>query len=310
MSAPAHMLATLVELPGSGALSAAVWKWGHLLTTPKALRDYAVVVILTLLTFGLDVATRRDWRRFFSRNFVTDFAYYAVYYGGFYAVLYSPVGRMLNASVAHYAPFLRLQLLATMPPAMQVLAFIVISDFLSYWQHRWMHASGPLWAMHKIHHSQSKMTIFTNFRFHVGEETFRRFFGFIPFVMMGSAPQIWIAADVVMGWVLLMQHSANNWSYGWLDAVFVSPRMHEVHHAAAAELHDRNFGLVFSFWDRLFGTRTVAPSRIEHFGIDSPIEEGFWAQMLVPVRDWRDGVRRRLPGDGHESEPDVIQVSQ
>jgi sterol desaturase/sphingolipid hydroxylase (fatty acid hydroxylase superfamily) len=310
MSLPANMLVTLVWFSGSGTLGTVTWKWWQLLTTEKALRDYAALAILTLLTFGLDVATRRDWRRFFSRNVVTDIAYYVVYYGGFYIVLFSPVVRMLNESVTHYAPFLRLQLLTTMPLAMQVVAFIFISDFFEYWKHRWMHVSGPLWSMHKIHHSQSKMTIFTNFRFHVGEETFRRLLGFIPFVLLGSGPQIWIAADVVMALILLMQHTANNWSYGWLDAVFVSPRMHEVHHAAAAELHDRNFGLLFSFWDRLFGTHTEAPARIERFGIEAPIKEGFWAQMLVPLRDWRDALRRRSPASGRKSEPSPVPVAQ
>ncbi|MEO8035210.1 MAG: sterol desaturase family protein [Acidobacteriota bacterium] len=260
--------------------------WQHSMVTPKAVRDYIVLAVLLLLTFGLDVAMHRNWRRYFSRFFLTDFTYYVVYYGGFYAILYSPLGRALNSSVDSHLPFLRLGALRTLPLPVQVIAFIVASDFLSYWQHRWMHVSPALWSIHKIHHSQEQMTIFTNYRFHLLEETFRRLFGFIPFVILGVGPAVWVWADLVMLWILLMQHSGMHWTYGWLDRIFVSPRYHEVHHAMDAEMHDHNYGVLFSFWDRLFGTRDEVHVSTDRYGVEPAIPEGFWPQMLVPVQEW------------------------
>ena len=44
-----------------------------------------------------------------------------------------------------------------------------------------------------------------------------------------------------------------------LRALLVTPTMHVVHHSAEAPETDRNFGEIFSLWDRLFGTYLAAP---------------------------------------------------
>src|SRR3990170_2997058 len=46
----------------------------------------------------------------------------------------------------------------------------------------------------------------------------------------------------------------------WIDktmsVVFVSPNMHKVHHHWQQPYTDSNYGLIFSLWDRMFGTFT------------------------------------------------------
>jgi sterol desaturase/sphingolipid hydroxylase (fatty acid hydroxylase superfamily) len=45
-----------------------------------------------------------------------------------------------------------------------------------------------------------------------------------------------------------------------LRVVFVTPAVHRQHHSPVPPLIDRNFGQMFSFWDRMFGTmRNRAP---------------------------------------------------
>ena len=39
-----------------------------------------------------------------------------------------------------------------------------------------------------------------------------------------------------------------------MSVVFVSPNMHKVHHHWQQPYTDSNYGLIFSFWDRMFGT--------------------------------------------------------
>eukprot|EP01136_Pigoraptor_vietnamica_P037122 Opistho-1_new@104650 len=41
---------------------------------------------------------------------------------------------------------------------------------------------------------------------------------------------------------------------GWLEHVFITPSLHGVHHASDELYLDKNFGDVFVFWDKLFGT--------------------------------------------------------
>jgi sterol desaturase/sphingolipid hydroxylase (fatty acid hydroxylase superfamily) len=40
----------------------------------------------------------------------------------------------------------------------------------------------------------------------------------------------------------------------WLNKVFVTPRMHGVHHSAVRAETDSNYSVVFSWWDRLHRT--------------------------------------------------------
>ncbi len=51
---------------------------------------------------------------------------------------------------------------------------------------------------------------------------------------------------------------ANLRTPGWLDRalslVLVTPRFHHVHHAAGETDYNNNLGIVFTVWDRLFGT--------------------------------------------------------
>ena len=44
-----------------------------------------------------------------------------------------------------------------------------------------------------------------------------------------------------------------------LRCVFVTPVMHRLHHSADAVDYNANYGVVFSFWDRVLGTLRVAP---------------------------------------------------
>ena len=49
-----------------------------------------------------------------------------------------------------------------------------------------------------------------------------------------------------------------NWDR-WLRWVLVTPNMHSLHHSSYQPETDSNYGTVFTFWDRLFGTYRHAP---------------------------------------------------
>jgi len=64
----------------------------------------------------------------------------------------------------------------------------------------------------------------------------------------------------------------------WLDAaigwVIVSPDMHKVHHHYAQPLTDSNYGNIFPFWDRMFGTyKSVKNTKDLKYGIDTHMKE-------------------------------------
>jgi len=64
-----------------------------------------------------------------------------------------------------------------------------------------------------------------------------------------------------------------------------TPAFHRWHHTSQDEGLDRNFGGVFLFWDRLFGTLYLPEGRQpERFGVSGEqAPESFFAQLAWPI---------------------------
>ena len=66
------------------------------------------------------------------------------------------------------------------------------------------------------------------------------------------------------------------------------PYLHKVHHSRLPEQTDTNYGNLFSFWDRLFGTFTPsAHGRTIHYGLDGydrPELQTTAALLALPFR--------------------------
>ena len=259
------------------------------------LRDYAKLGLVLAVTVVLEIAARKNWRvRYGSRNFRIDLLYFVFYYGGFYHLfLFVWIYKALHALVTAYAPWLQLNLMASMPPVLQMITIIMVSDFVGYWNHRWKHSNRYLWAFHSIHHSQTKLTIVSNHRFHVVDETLLRLWLFIPFQILGTGVAMWLWLDFLMAWVLYLQHSEWNWTYGRLGRVLVSPVFHRKHHAKDERLYNSNYSMLFSFWDDLFGTaERIAPPPAQHGIAGDPVPESWLGQLAYPFIEIARDLRR------------------
>jgi hypothetical protein len=95
-------------------------------------------------------------------------------------------------------------------------------------------------------------------------------------------------------WKLLV-HTRLVGKLGPLEYVLATPSQHRVHHGVNERFVDKNFGGLFSVWDRIFGTYQVEDEEPQ-FGADSPLE------TLNPVFNnlvpWRElfAKARRAPG--------------
>jgi sterol desaturase/sphingolipid hydroxylase (fatty acid hydroxylase superfamily) len=268
------------------------------LLNSHALRYYGLTALVLAITVGLEIAARRNWRvRYGSVNFRIDFLYYVFYYGGIYHFfVFAWMYKLLAGFVSAYAPWLQMNLLADMSPPVQMVAIIVAADLFGYWSHRLRHANNLLWSFHTIHHSQRVLTIMTNYRFHFVDETVLRLCLFIPFQILGTSLEVWLSLDFILAWVLLLQHSEWDWTYGPLGRVFVSPAFHRIHHAKDERLHNCNYAMLFSFWDDLFGTaERNAPPPVEHGLAGNPVPETVLGQIVYPfvliARDFRRPAR-------------------
>lgn len=140
-------------------------------------------------------------------------------------------------------------------------------DISYFLYHVAQHRFPFLWELHKVHHSAEVMVGVTKDRVHPLDEFMNRAWdGVIPGISFG----IWslIALDpvevtifginvYVMRNILMMdfvRHTHLKISFGPLNEVVLCPHWHQLHHSTNPKHYDKNFGLLLSIWDRMFGT--------------------------------------------------------
>jgi sterol desaturase/sphingolipid hydroxylase (fatty acid hydroxylase superfamily) len=108
---------------------------------------------------------------------------------------------------------------------------------------------------------------------------------FLQGIVYSIFPLMFVLLNVPTSFLLgyaLFATVANHWMHSnlrlksrWLEAVFVTPRIHHIHHSKDPRHHGRNFGGLFIVWDRMFGT-FVDPD-----DVTAPLEFGI--PDLVPA---------------------------
>ena len=132
-------------------------------------------------------------------------------------------------------------------------AAVVGWDFLYYWNHRFMHTSRYMWAVHEVHHSSERYNLSTALRQPVADALGTT----IPYGLLclfGVPPE---AVATARGVNLIYQfwiHTEAIGRIGRAERALNSPSHHRVHHGTNRQYLDRNHGGILIVWDRLFGT--------------------------------------------------------
>lgn len=140
------------------------------------------------------------------------------------------------------------------PAEKAVLAFLAF-DLIHYVWHRAAHRFECLWMFHKVHHSDPHVNVSTAFRIHVLELLFTNAIKAVYIITLGVDKTVVLVNETLMTFFIMFHHS--NMSFPGerlLGRILVVPYLHRVHHSVRRNEHDRNYGAVFSVWDRLFGT--------------------------------------------------------
>lgn len=153
---------------------------------------------------------------------------------------------------------------------------LVVADLMGWLSHFLHHKVRPLWYFHAVHHSQEQMNVLSDSRQHVVETMINATLVFLPARALGlDAPAA--AALAFLGiYVGAFIHANIRTNLGPARFLVISPQAHRVHHSAAAEHIDTNFGVIFGFWDYLFGTRYHDDDEYPTTGIhdrDFPLEQ-------------------------------------
>ncbi|CAN5560972.1 sterol desaturase family protein [soil metagenome] len=138
-------------------------------------------------------------------------------------------------------------------PWLYWLSLLLLQDFLFYFLHRVDHGCRLFWAVHVTHHSSREFNLTVGIRPSVLQPLYR-FAWFLPLALLGSRPE-----DILLMYSLtqlygVLVHTRHVRSLGVLEWILVTPSHHRVHHGCNPQYLDKNFGMMFIVWDRLFGT--------------------------------------------------------
>lgn len=182
--------------------------------------------------------------------------------------------------------------LEAIPVLIQLAIALPLLDLIGAYLPHWVEHKVPLlWRFHLVHHSDPFVDTTTANRHHPGESVIRFIFTTLAVVISGAP--IWMVMLYQSASVILSQFNHANIGLPtsidrWLSLVLVTPNMHHVHHHHQQPLTDRNFGNIFSIWDRLFGTFTTASKESLVYGIDSHSDatetSSVWSLFLMPFR--------------------------
>lgn len=151
---------------------------------------------------------------------------------------------------------------------LQFFVYFLIVDFFNYWIHRIHHKIEFLWQIHKFHHSAVDFILITGNRIHPVERIVHKLIVFIPLRFMGVPVETYLTISILISFVDEMQHSMVSWNFGWIGRnIFFSPLAHRIHHSKEKEHWDKNFGDIFVFWDKIFGTYYYGQKINEEVGV-------------------------------------------
>jgi sterol desaturase/sphingolipid hydroxylase (fatty acid hydroxylase superfamily) len=179
-----------------------------------------------------------------------------------------------------------------LPPLASLAVVLLVLDFSFYVAHVSMHKLPALWRFHAVHHSDREVDVTTTIRQHPGEGVIRYAFLAIFALALGAAPGAFAVYRVATALIGLLEH-ANLRAPLALDRglalVTTWPYMHKLHHSRVQAETDSNYGNLFSFWDRLFGTYTPSwlGARVSYGldGLDEPGTQSTSGLLALPFRD-------------------------
>jgi len=147
---------------------------------------------------------------------------------------------------------------------------LLSTDLVWYWYHRLGHEINFLWAAHIVHHQSEEFNLSAAARITTIQAVFRNVFWCI-LPLIGFHPNMIITILLAHGAYSFFTHTQLIGKIGWLENVLITPSLHGVHHASDEKYLDKNYGDVFVFWDKLFGTFQTE-EEAPKYGLTHPIK--------------------------------------
>lgn len=246
-------------------------------TAASILAGYAVVAMLER-SQALRLRESKFWRRFFA----TDVGWYLS------AVAVTLAFAPFFEALAVRRAALGLPGLETLdiPWWAHVALATVLYDLGTTAAHRLLHHSDVLWRFHKVHHSSRVLDWLATTRAHALEHLARGIPTQALLFLLGTPASAVAAAIALYAAFATLGHSNLRLPLSRLEWLFVTPRIHHLHHVP--ETTHRNFGTVFTLWDRALGSFVGGKANEDEvLGVPGEVEsypQTWHHQWLEPFR--------------------------
>jgi len=190
-------------------------------------------------------------------------------------------------------------LAAMMPPIALFATSLLLYDLGAFVAHILLHRVDALWRLHKVHHSSQTLDWLATFRAHILEHALRHSLSPVLLILLGfPLTTVGLVAAMYAAWAAF-NHANVKLRLRFLEPILITPRLHRLHHVPSSST--RNFGTIFSIWDRLCGTLlTASDAPLGPLGIPDEREtypQTWAAQLIEPFRRAPE-VAVAMTGDG------------
>jgi sterol desaturase/sphingolipid hydroxylase (fatty acid hydroxylase superfamily) len=158
------------------------------------------------------------------------------------------------------------------PVWVEIILAIMILDFTSqYVVHYLLHKVPFMWRFHTVHHSDTHVDVTSGTRHHPIDFIFRETFALIGVLIAGLPVAYYLMYRILTVLFTYFSHADISLPVKLdkaISYVFISPNAHKFHHHHVMPWTDTNFGNIFSFWDRIFGTFVYQDTKDIVYGVD------------------------------------------
>lgn len=164
--------------------------------------------------------------------------------------------------------------------------WLIIFDAISYATHVLYHKSDFFWMFHSVHHSDKTLDASTTIRVPI-VSSFFTITSFALFTFLGANPHLLsaIAQTIFLHQIITHSFLFRNTIPHYVSYIFITPTIHTLHHTE--KYSHKNYGFLFSFWDKMFGTFFIKDYEQENFGVDSlPSTHNPFKINLIPIKHY------------------------
>ena len=148
------------------------------------------------------------------------------------------------------------------PLALRWILALLILDLNRYASHRMLHSFHYLWRLHQIHHSDRDFDGTTGVRGHPLEGIIVKGATLVTIAILAPPFGAVLVAELVSVFESFFTHAnaalPERLQRG-LGLFCFTPNTHRIHHSVDIRMQNSNYGDIFPWWDRIFGTYVPPP---------------------------------------------------